>query len=150
MDIFLFFAVAVCVLNYALLWLFYRKFKTIYAELVKKIQEIGLENELTNVFAPNSSQGDILKITNDLFRRIKQIYEIEANSYSELVTHLRQSGNIDEDLKNMLVDYFETVTLISYRDQSVTDAERAEIKSKLKLIIKMLPSEARVLEGLKL
>ncbi len=150
MDMFLVLAVAVCILNYFLLWMFYRKFKTIYAELVRKIQEIGLENELSNVFAPNSSQGDILKITNDLFRRIKITYEIEANSYSELVTHLRQSANIDEDLKNMLIDYFETVTLISYRDQNVTDAERAEIKSKLKLIIKMLPSEAKLLEGMKL
>lgn len=150
MDTFLVFAIVLCILNYVLLWLFYRKFKAIYSEIIRKIQEIGLENELSNVFAPNSSQTDILKVTNELFRRIKQTYEIEANSYSELVTHLRQSSNIDEDLKGMLVDYFETVTLISYRDQNVTDAERAEIKSKLKLIIKMLPSEAKVLEGLKL
>lgn len=150
MDIFVIFLLVLCLLNYVLLWLFYRKFRNTYTEIISKIQEIGLENELTNVFAPNSSQTDILKVTNDLFRRIKKTYEINANSYSELVTHLRQSSNIDEDLKGMLIDYFETVTLISYRDQNVSDAERAEIKSKLKLIIKMLPSEAKILEGLKL
>jgi hypothetical protein len=150
-DILLFFAVGVCVLNYVLLWLFYRKFKFDYDKFAKRIQEIGLENELSDVFAPNSSQNDILRITNDLFNRIKRIYELQnVNSYTDLINNLKQNQGIDENLRNMLVDYFDTVTLISYRDHSISDAERAEIKSKLKLIIKMLPHEGGVLDEMKL
>jgi hypothetical protein len=150
-DILLFFAVGVCILNYVLLWLFYKKFKLDYEKFAKRIQEIGLENELSDVFAPNSNQNDILRITNDLFARIKKIYDLQnVNSYSELVNNLKQNLNIDENLRNMLVDYFDTVTLISYRDHSISDAERAEIKSKLKLIIKMLPHESGAFDELKL
>ena len=149
-DILLFFAAGVCILNYALLWLFYRKFKADYEKFAKKIQEIGLENELSDVFAPNSSQKDILRITNDLFNRIKKIYEINANSYTELVNHLKMRQDIDENLRDMLVDYFDTVTLISYRDHAITDTERAEIKSKLRLIIKMLPNQSGLLDELKM
>jgi hypothetical protein len=149
-DVLLLFAAGVCILNYILLWLFYRKFKTDYEKFAKKIQEIGLENELSDVFAPNSSQKDILRITNDLFNRIKKTYEINANSYTELVNNMKMRQDIDENLRDMLVDYFDTVTLISYRDHSITDGERAEIKTKLRLIIKMLPNEAGLLDELKL
>jgi hypothetical protein len=134
------------IVNYLIIWLFYRKFKSVYDDFARKIQEIGLENELSSVFASNSTQNDILRITNDLFGRIKQTYNINANSYSEIVSYLKQNQSMDENLRNMLVDYFETVTIISYRSHSITDSERAEIKSKLKQIIKMLPNESGRIE----
>jgi hypothetical protein len=150
-EILLFVVVGVCIFNYVLLWLMYRKFKVDFEKFAKRIQEIGLENEISDVFSPSSSHQDILKVTNELFGKIKKVYGLEgANSITELITALKQKTDMDENLRGKLIDYFDTVALVSYRDHSINDAEKAEIKTKLKLIIKMLPREVGSLSGLKI
>jgi hypothetical protein len=57
---------------------------------------------------------------------------------------------MDESLRGKLIDYFDTVALVSYRDHSINDAEKMEIKTKLKLILKMLPREVGSLSGFKI
>ena len=136
------FTLAITIVNSVFLWWIFRHVHGMTHTLQKRLMEINLERELTDIFSHDVIDSqDVHKLAFTLFKRVKQQYNVKAQSYTEIANALRARGDIDKGLRDALVDFFENIIHISYREKSLGETERQDIKKKLKMIIGMLPPE---------
>ncbi len=134
-------AFIIAVVNSIILWFFYKRMGLISHNMNKSLSEINIQSEITDIFSAKDGGHDVHHVANKLFRRVKNQFKLDVKSYSEIVNKLKDRLDIEEKLRYALIDFFDTMILISYRDESLSDFERVDIKRKLKLVLKMLPSE---------
>lgn len=128
--------------NSFFIWWIYRHLHKVTTGFHKKLTEFNMEHELNEAFSHDTIDGeDIHKLAFDLFKRVKQLYSIKAHSYSEMAAQLKARGDIQNNLRDAMVDFFQNIIHISYRQHSLSEVDREDIKKKIKMILTMLPPE---------
>ncbi|MFH1590889.1 MAG: hypothetical protein ABIC95_03090 [archaeon] len=124
-------------LNSVLLFVLFRRMRHDETDYHHKLSDLSISSRITTAFSKHLDPHDITQLANDLFERIKHRFNLEAHSYSELITKLQQTESIEPKLKDDLVDFFQEMILISYKEESISDKEKDEIKTKLKMILRI-------------
>ena len=112
------------------LWVWERKIKD-------QLEQLRTETKLSDIFSGEGKSGNVYALANNLFRTVKQRFQLEAKSYTEIVREL-EHAHMPADLREALIDFFEHMILISYKDHDVPAHERDQLKSKIRLIMKRL------------
>ncbi|MEM5813155.1 MAG: hypothetical protein QW480_00695 [Candidatus Aenigmatarchaeota archaeon] len=92
------------------------------------------------ISSEGSASEDILKqnllpLARRIFKFIKIKGRFKATSYPELVEELKNS-NIEPNLKNDLIEFFNAISLIEYSNEKLSDEKREELRLKALKIIK--------------
>lgn len=92
------------------------------------------------ISSERSASEDILKqnlipLARRIFKFIKVKGKFKATSYPELVEELKNSS-IEPSLKNDLIDFFSTISLIEYSNEKLSDEKKEELREKALRIIK--------------
>lgn len=116
----------------------YRKIKGLTKQMSDEFSEINMDNKLSNMFSETSSLKNVDSLTKILFNNIKERFKLRANSYSELIEEIKLDGDMPRNLKETLIEFFEEIIRISYREQTITENEKEDLRRKTKLIIKTI------------
>lgn len=127
----------ITILNSIFLWRFQKKIRVEVEHFTNKLTDMHLDSKIADIFSENLDHENLHKLTNNLFNRIKEEFNLTSKNHSDLVEELRKA-NIDEELKETLIDFFQQMIIISYKEESMEHSDRDQIKKKLKMIIKML------------
>ena len=103
----------------------------------EQLDQLRTETRLAEMFSGQGSSENVYALANNLFRTIKQQYRLEATSYTQIVKEL-EHAHIPTDLREALMDFFEHMILISYKDHEIAASERDQLKSKIRLIMKKI------------
>ncbi|MBN1645973.1 hypothetical protein JW868_02950 [Candidatus Woesearchaeota archaeon] len=128
-------------LSYVISWLMYRKIVRTRHELRAMLAEVNLNSKIADTFSHNIDQHNISSLANNLVKKLKSKYGMRSTSYSDLVMEIRHSREISDDLREALIDFFEHLVLISYKEETISDQERVDLKRKLKMIIKLFQNK---------
>ena len=103
----------------------------------EQLDQLRTETRLAEMFSGQGSSENVYALANNLFRTIKQQFRLEATSYTQIVKEL-EHAHIPTDLREALMDFFEHMILISYKDHEIAASERDQLKSKIRLIMKKI------------
>lgn len=106
-------------------------------KIKEQLDQLRTETRLSDIFSGQSGSENVYALANNLFRTIKKEYKLEATSYTQIVREL-EHAHISTDLREALIDFFEHMILISYKDHEVPASEREQLKSKIRLIMKKI------------
>ncbi|MFH1212236.1 MAG: hypothetical protein V1659_04915 [Candidatus Woesearchaeota archaeon] len=142
-DIVLIIVSTVTILNSALILLLYRHLKKVLKDLNFKLNDINLDTKIADVFSGSQEEDKSLHdLANDLFEHVKIKYKIKAHSYSDVITKLGKMSDIDDNLRDSLIDFFEHMIVISYKKEGPHfEHEKEYLKSKLKSIVRVLQDD---------
>ncbi len=129
----------ITILNSIYLWMFQKKVKKEIERFTNKLSDIHLDSKIADIFSEKMDHENLHKLTNNLFKKIKEEFNLTANNHSDLVEELR-NADIDENLKEALIDFFQQMIIISYKEEEMEHSDRDQIKKKLKMIVKMINS----------
>lgn len=96
-----------------------------------------MDTKISNVFSGSDEDKSIHDLANDLFKEAKTRYNLKAHSYSDMIKELSQIDNIEDDMRDALIDFFEHMIVISYKEEGGPhfEHEMAYLKKKLKVIV---------------
>lgn len=114
----------------------YDRQKELIKEVGSKFSEINIDNKLSSMFSENGSSRSIDNLTKSLFTSIKKKYDIHSVSYTDFIEDVKRHGTMSDKLKDVLIDFFTEVIHISYRDQTISENEKNDLREKIKIIIK--------------
>ena len=107
-----------------------------------KLTDLHLDSKISDIFSESMDHESLHKLTNNLFKRIKEDFNLKANNHSELVEELKKA-DIDDDLKEALVDFFQQMIIIAYKEEEMEQSDKEALKKKIKMIIKMLNKKSK-------
>ena len=93
------------------------------------------------MFSDDPNFEEMSKISDLLFHKLKSKYNLKANSYSEMIDEIRGLDSMDDDLKSMLVEFFQYIIVTAYKDPSASEFDKNDIKKKLKIILHTLDKD---------
>ncbi|MFT4307892.1 MAG: hypothetical protein ACMXYM_00790 [Candidatus Woesearchaeota archaeon] len=102
-----------------------------------QLEQLRTETRLADMFSGQGTSENVFALANNLFRTVKQQFKLEATSYTQVIREL-EHAHISTDLREALIDFFEHMVLISYKDHEVSGQEREQLKSKIRLIMKKI------------
>lgn len=123
------------VANAVFSWFVYRKLQEMATRHHRMVSELNLNTKLADLFSGNVDHENVHTLATHLFHHAKKRYRLTANNHSEMVRELRVREDIDEKLRDAMVDFFENMMLISYKKDNLSDDEKADLKKKIKLIV---------------
>ncbi len=106
----------------------------------KSLNEIEFNEKLESMLSEDIKSENIHKLASNLFTKIKMRYNLKANSFSEAIEELKRRYDIKEDFKDMIIDFFNHMVIISYKKETISTDELIELKKKIKYIIQSLKS----------
>jgi len=125
--------------NLIFLWLLYRDVLQKMSEYDKKLAEMQLETNITEAFTTDdTSHEDLNKLANKLFADVKKTFGLEGNTFSEFVELLKTRQVKNPKLKEALIHFFDKIIIYSYRDVSISETDRDQLKQEYKLIQQMI------------
>lgn len=104
----------------------------------EQLDQLRTETKLSDIFSGNGAGENVYSLSNQLFRTLKQQFALESASYTQMVRELEHASKIPQELREALIDFFEHMILISYKDHDIPEEERDQLKSKIRLIMKRL------------
>ena len=116
---------------------FVRKIWVWEVKIKDQLEQLRTETRLSDIFSGQGGSENVYALANNLFRTIKQQYKLEATSYTQIVREL-EHAHIQPELRGALIDFFEHMILISYKDHEIAAQERDKLKSKIRLIMKRI------------
>ena len=116
---------------------FVRKLWVWEAKMNDQLEQLRTETRLADLFSGQGSSENVYALANSLFRTIKQQFKLESTSYTQMVREL-EHAQMPKDLREALIDFFEHMILISYKDHEISGQERDQLKSKIRLIMKKI------------
>lgn len=114
-----------------------RRLWTWELKIKDQLEQLRTETKLSDIFSGQGRSENVYALANNLFRTVKQQFGLEATSYTEMVREL-EHAHVGTELREALIDFFEHMILISYKDHDVPTEERDQLKGKIRLIMKKL------------
>lgn len=131
-------AIAGSIITSYFIWRLYGKISSLSKNVSYQFSELKINSKLSTMFSENKSNNNIDDLTKMVFNSIKNKYGLEAKSYSSIIDEIRMHENINAELKEVLVSFFEEIIRISYRAEEISDSEKEDLKNKVKLILEVL------------
>ena len=116
---------------------FVRKLWVWEVKIKDQLDQLRTETRLSEMFSGQGSSENVYALANNLFRTIKQQFKLESTSYTQMVREL-EHAQMPKELREALIDFFEHMILISYKDHEISGQERDQLKSKIRLIMKKI------------
>lgn len=135
MDVLVILVLLLGIANAIFAYMLYRKIEALGKHHRKVMGEMSLNSKLSELFAGNMDKENIYTLARHLFQHAKKRYNLQAKSHDELIKELKMKENIEGQLRDALVDFFENLMLISYKKDQVSEEEKEALKGKIKLII---------------
>ena len=128
---------AISLVNAIFLYLLYKTVTHKFADYDHKFSQMKIENELELAMSEqDQDKKEFNIIVRELFERVKIKFNLtKVSSYSEMVEEIKVSPKIDSTLKKVLIDFFERVMVLEYKDNSLKADEKSELKKELKIIL---------------
>jgi len=127
-------------INLALIIFLFIKIRKELSKFNKSLNEIEFNEKLESMLSEDIKSENIHKLASNLFTKIKMRYNLKANSFSEAIEELKRRYDIKEDFKDMIIDFFNHMVIISYKKETISTDELIELKKKIKYIIQSLKS----------
>lgn len=122
----------------------HKKVRAINSVMSKVSSEHNLETELNDIFADGIDTNKIQTFANKLFSYAKKTYGLKASSYSQIIDELKTNQNMNPAIKDHLLEFFEEVIAILYKNtENITDADKESLKKKVKVIISSIESSSK-------
>ncbi len=93
-----------------------------------------LEETLTNL---TQNSNSIHELANQLFMNVKTVFGLKSKTYSLAIKEIEEKP-LDPKIKELLLDFFNDMILISYKDENITETEKEDLKQKIKVIMNLL------------
>ena len=106
------------------------------------LQEYMLERKLNNLIQ-HGEEDSLHTLAHDLVAHVKKKFKLKAKTYSTLIEELRQRYDIDEDIKNLLLDFFHEMIIINYKNDNLDREEKERVKEKIKLLLNVLEQKTQ-------
>jgi hypothetical protein len=106
-------------------------------KIKEQLEQVRTETRLADMFSGQGTSENVYALANNLFRTIKQQFKLEATSYTQVIREL-EHAHISSELREALIDFFEHMVLVSYKDHEVSGQERDQLKSKIRFIMKKI------------
>ncbi len=103
-----------------------------------KLYDMDIDSKLSSMLSSGEAIHGLNDIASELFMNLKQRFGFEAKSYFKLIDELKLNNKIDTELKEDLIDFFESMIHISYRKESLSPEEEETMKKKIKVILTRL------------
>lgn len=137
--LYVFFA-AVIIIFSLLSFKLYSEQKNLKKEIAKQatiINQLMLKDLISSEVSTSDDllKQNLLPLARRIFKFIKVKGKFKATSYPELVEELKNS-NIEPNLKNDLIDFFNTISLIEYSNEKLSEEKKEELREKALKIIK--------------
>jgi len=111
---------------------------------LKKFSEMNIESKLADIGTSGDQQEaheDIHTLANNLFFRLKEMYQLNSKSYSEIIEEIKLHSSIEPDAKELLVNFFDEMILVTYKQEELSMKQKEEIRNAVKLILKRIPAK---------
>ncbi len=106
------------------------------------LQEYMLERKLTSMIQ-QGEEDSLHQLAHELVAHVKRKFKLKAKTYSALTEELRQRYDIDEDVRNLLLDFFHEMIIINYKNDKLDREEKERVKEKIKLLLHLLEEKAQ-------
>lgn len=128
----------IAIVNAIFMYLIYKTVVHKFAEYDRNFSEINIESELEVAFSETSQkQEGFNEVVRELFERVKLKFGFtKVSSYTDMITTLKKSTNVDLTLRKVLIDFFEQVMVLSYRNNEMSNKEKSDLRKELKIILK--------------
>lgn len=141
MDVLTIILLLLVLANIVFSWFLYRKISEMAHHHRKVVSELNLNTKLADMFSTDVDQENIFSLARHLFHHTKKRYNLRATNHRDLINELKAKDEIEEKLRDALVDFFENLMLISYKKESLSEQEKAELKKKIKMIVTHLQTK---------
>lgn len=131
-------AIVGCIVTSYFVWKLYGKVALLSRNTSGQFSEMNLNSKLSTMFSEGASNNTVDDLTKMVFDNIKKTYHLESKSYSTVISEIRMHDNINGDLKEVLISFFEEIIRISYRAEVISESEKEDLKNKVKLILEIL------------
>lgn len=117
------------------LWYLFLKMKKRIDKMELTVRNLHMDTKISNVFSGNEDKS-IHDLANDLFKETKRRFKLQSNSYSDIITELSRLEGIEDGLRDALIDFFEHMIVISYKEEKGPHFEHeiSYLKKKIKVI----------------
>jgi len=127
-------------INLVLIVVMFLKFKKAISKFNKSLNEIEFNEKLESMLSEDIKSENIHKLASNLLTKIKIKYNLKASSFSEAVEELKRRYDIPQDFRDLIIDFFNNMVIISYKKETISTDELIELKKKIKFIIQALKS----------
>ena len=133
-------SIIIFLLIIAILYLFYivfnlkKEIKELKEEIKKYLSDLKLEETLTNL---TQNSNSIHELANNLFANVKLTFGLKSKTYSLAIKEIQEKP-LDPKIKELLLDFFNDMILISYKDENISEQEKEDLKQKIKVIMNLL------------
>ena len=131
-------SIAISIVNGYFIWKLYKLMGNVTKEVHSHFSQLDLDNKLSNFLNDAATNRSIDELTKMVFDNLKEKFGLSGNSYSELIDEIKLHSNMSRELKELLVEFFNEVIRISYREENITDKEKEELKRKVKILLQSL------------
>ncbi len=106
-------------------------------ELRGKVNEMFVENM---IFDPDT-ENDLFEqkvedLADRLFQMLQKKHGIDATTYSEMIRKLKKMDVKNEDLKNEVIHFLDSIIMMKYSEGELSSEERKDIKKEAVDLIK--------------
>ncbi|MGM5480085.1 MAG: hypothetical protein ACQESC_01360 [Nanobdellota archaeon] len=117
-------------------WNLHKKIIKLTNAVGNKFSEFDIEKRLSGSF--NGENNKLDDVTRTIFYKLKKKFQLNANSYFQILDEIKNTPQIDKNMKELLINFFNQIINISYRDAEVPLEKEEELKQKTKVIINFL------------
>ncbi|MDK2849799.1 MAG: hypothetical protein PWP03_750 [Candidatus Woesearchaeota archaeon] len=125
-------------INLALIVYLFIKFRKDISKFNKSLNEIEFNEKLQSMLSEDIKSENLHKLAGNLFTKIKLKYNLKANSFSEAIEELKRRYDIPQDFRDLVIDFFNHMVIISYKKETISTDELVELKKKIRFIIQSL------------
>ena len=131
-NIIIWLIIIVLIINSIYIWILNKRIKNVTKYLLNKIHDISVDNQVSEIISNDTNEHkDITVLGDELFKKIKKTYRLKSTTFNDITKELKQSTNIEKDLKEAIIEFFNEMVIISYKDEILDDSHKEMLKSKL-------------------
>lgn len=121
------------------LFYIYNNLKVVKKDVVKFSSEHDLESELNDMFTGDINTNKVQAFSNKLFNFARKNYNLNANSYSEIIEELKHNKSIDSKVRDHMVEFFEDVIALLYKKkETISESDKDSLKKKMRIIVRII------------
>lgn len=106
-------------------------------QLKGAVGELLMDNKLYAAFEEKDLAKNVESLGLIVFKKVKERFHMKAESYAEIVHEIDRSRDVPDQIREMLIDFFNNMIKITYKDESELDNEqKIALRKKIKTILK--------------
>ncbi len=119
------------------IWRLYQQSASSVSQMKGAVGELLMDNKLYSAFEEKDVAKSIESLALVVFKRVKERFKFKAESYAEIVTEIDKSRDVPDQIRELLIDFFNEMIKITYKDDNELSADqKVDLRKKIKVILK--------------